>query len=134
MVLHAQAAQQWHTRQEAAGAISNNRRPMEPDIEPQIAREIFTCSKDSPRERSASSLCFITRQSSTPLQASQLRCFLSSARRLAETIDRFEVSLVLHGHAHNGAYRGSTRMGIPVYNCALSVVKSEGRPSALREI
>jgi hypothetical protein len=59
--------------------------------------------------------------------------FLGSSR-LAETIDRFEVSLVLHGHAHNGAYKGSTRKGIPVYNCTLSVAKPEGRPYALLEI
>jgi uncharacterized protein len=59
--------------------------------------------------------------------------FLGSSR-LAETIDRFEVSLVLHGHAHNGAYKGSTRKGIPVYNCTRSVAKPEGRPYALLEI
>jgi uncharacterized protein len=59
--------------------------------------------------------------------------FLGSSR-LAETIDRFEVSLVLHGHAHNGAYKGSTRRGIPVYNCTRSVAKPEGRPYALLEI
>jgi uncharacterized protein len=59
--------------------------------------------------------------------------FLGSSR-LAETIDRFEVSLVLHGHAHNGTYKGSTRKGIPVYNCALSVAKPEGRPYALLDV
>jgi Icc-related predicted phosphoesterase len=44
--------------------------------------------------------------------------FLGSAR-LAETIDRFEgVKLVLHGHAHSGAYQGHTPRGAPVYNVA----------------
>ncbi len=43
--------------------------------------------------------------------------------RLAETIDRFPVSLVAHGHAHLGAHEGKTAHGIPVYNCALEVVK-----------
>src|SRR5262249_38323821 len=36
--------------------------------------------------------------------------------RLAETIDRFKVSVVLHGHAHHGRYEGQTPAGIPVYN------------------
>jgi len=44
--------------------------------------------------------------------------FLGSAR-LAETIDRFDgVRLVLHGHAHSGAYEGRTPRGRPVYNVA----------------
>ena len=44
--------------------------------------------------------------------------FLGSAR-LGETIDRFEgVKLVIHGHAHSGAYEGRTPRGAPVYNVA----------------
>jgi Icc-related predicted phosphoesterase len=44
--------------------------------------------------------------------------FLGSAR-LGETIDRFDgVRLVLHGHAHSGAYEGHTPAGRPVYNVA----------------
>ena len=38
--------------------------------------------------------------------------------RLAETIDRFTVSAVVHGHAHHGSYEGRTPGGIPVYNVA----------------
>jgi Icc-related predicted phosphoesterase len=59
--------------------------------------------------------------------------FLGNSR-LAETIDRFPVSAVLHGHAHQGAYTATTARGIPVYNCALSVKKPSGRPYALIEI
>jgi uncharacterized protein len=59
--------------------------------------------------------------------------FLGSSR-LAETIDRFEVRAVLHGHAHHGSYGGTTEKGIPVYNCAQPVVKESGRPYALMEI
>lgn len=54
--------------------------------------------------------------------------------RLAETIDRYPVSAVLHGHAHHGSYRGATMGGIPVYNCAATVPKEGGRPYALIEI
>lgn len=56
--------------------------------------------------------------------------FLGSSR-LAETIDRFPVKAVFHGHAHHGTAQGHTRMGVPVFNCALPVVKDTGRPYAL---
>ena len=54
--------------------------------------------------------------------------------RLAETIDRFKVSAVLHGHAHQGAYEGRTPNGISVYNCAQMIPKPSGRPYALLEV
>ncbi len=61
--------------------------------------------------------------------------FLGSSR-LANAIDRFEnVSAVVHGHAHRGAFRGETPRGVPVYNVAQFVVQgSEGRPYALIEV
>ncbi len=43
--------------------------------------------------------------------------FLGSSR-LAETIDRFQVSAVVHGHAHRGRYEGRTPGGAPVYHVA----------------
>jgi Icc-related predicted phosphoesterase len=55
--------------------------------------------------------------------------------RLAETIDRFDaVKLVLHGHAHHGAYEGRTRKGIPVFNVAAPVIKPDGKPYAVIEV
>ncbi|HEX8233937.1 MAG TPA: metallophosphoesterase [Caulobacteraceae bacterium] len=61
--------------------------------------------------------------------------FLGSTR-LAETIDRYEnVDLVVHGHAHRGAYQGKTARGVPVYNVALPVLRTLGeRPYALFEV
>ena len=59
--------------------------------------------------------------------------FLGSSR-LAETIDRFDVSAVVHGHAHRGAYQGRTPRGTPVYNVAAHIEKPTGRPYALLEI
>jgi Icc-related predicted phosphoesterase len=59
--------------------------------------------------------------------------FLGSSR-LAETIDRFRVSAVVHGHAHRGAYEGRTPGGAPVYNVAMQIEKPNGRPYALLEI
>jgi Icc-related predicted phosphoesterase len=59
--------------------------------------------------------------------------FLGSSR-LAETIDRFKVSAVVHGHAHRGAYEGRTPGGAPVYNVARQIEKPTGRPYALLEV
>ncbi len=59
--------------------------------------------------------------------------FLGSSR-LVETIDRFKVSAVVHGHAHHGRYAGRTPAGAPVYNVAFPIEKPTGRPYALIEI
>ena len=59
--------------------------------------------------------------------------FLGSSR-LAETIDRFKVSAVVHGHAHRGVYEGRTPGGAPVYNVARQIEKPSGRPYALLEV
>jgi Icc-related predicted phosphoesterase len=59
--------------------------------------------------------------------------FLGSSR-LAETIDRFKVNAVVHGHAHRGTYEGRTPGGAPVYNVAMHIEKPSGRPYALLEI
>jgi uncharacterized protein len=59
--------------------------------------------------------------------------FLGSSR-LSETIDRFKVSAVVHGHAHHGRYAGRTPGGAPVYNVAGLIAKPTGRPYALIEV
>jgi Icc-related predicted phosphoesterase len=59
--------------------------------------------------------------------------FLGSSR-LAETIDRFPVKAVVHGHAHRGTYEGRTPGGAPVYNVASHITKPTGRPYALLEL
>ncbi|MES5481904.1 metallophosphoesterase [Bradyrhizobium sp. INPA03-11B] len=51
--------------------------------------------------------------------------------RLAETIDRFRVSAVVHGHAHRGKYEGRTPAGARVYNVAVHVQKPDHLPYAL---
>jgi len=43
--------------------------------------------------------------------------------RLAETIDRFNISAVFHGHVHHGQAIGQTKKGIPVYNCCFELLK-----------
>lgn len=59
--------------------------------------------------------------------------FLGSSR-LAETIDRFPVRAVFHGHAHHGRPKGATRMGVPVFNVAIPVLKQQGQHYALVEV
>lgn len=48
--------------------------------------------------------------------------FLGSSR-LEEPINRYPVSLVLHGHAHRGQLEGRTKSGVPVYNVSLPLLR-----------
>src|SRR6478736_3130645 len=59
--------------------------------------------------------------------------FLGSSR-LAETIDRFKVSAIVHGHAHRGKYEGRTPGGQRVHNVARFIEKPSGKPYAILEI
>jgi Icc-related predicted phosphoesterase len=59
--------------------------------------------------------------------------FLGSSR-FAETIDRFGVEAVFHGHAHHGTLEGRTPGGAPVWNVALPVLsRALKRPYLVRE-
>jgi Icc-related predicted phosphoesterase len=44
--------------------------------------------------------------------------------RLEEPLTRYEVSAVVHGHAHKGAPEARTKTGIPVYNVSLPVLRT----------
>jgi Icc-related predicted phosphoesterase len=44
--------------------------------------------------------------------------------RLEEPLTRYQVSAVVHGHAHKGSPVGKTTTGIPVYNVALPVLRA----------
>ena len=62
--------------------------------------------------------------------------FLGSGR-LEEPLNRYRVAAAFHGHAHRGAAEGMTSTGIPVYNCALPVLRraiSEQVPVRIVEI
>jgi hypothetical protein len=52
--------------------------------------------------------------------------FVGSSR-LADPIDRFPVSLVVHGHAHRGQLEGVTKAGIPVFNVSMPLL-ARARP------
>jgi len=43
--------------------------------------------------------------------------------RLEEPVDRYPVTAVFHGHAHNGSLVGETRTHVPVYNVALPLLR-----------
>ncbi|HUR34588.1 MAG TPA: metallophosphoesterase [Vicinamibacterales bacterium] len=47
--------------------------------------------------------------------------FVGSSR-LEEPIDRFSVSLVVHGHAHRGQLEGVTKSQVPVYNVSMPLL------------
>ncbi len=47
--------------------------------------------------------------------------FVGSSR-LEDPIDRFPVSLVVHGHAHRGQLEGRTKSGVPVYNVSMPLL------------
>lgn len=48
--------------------------------------------------------------------------FLGSSR-LEEPLNRYGVTAVFHGHAHQGHPEGRTQTGVPVYNVAIKVLK-----------
>lgn len=48
--------------------------------------------------------------------------FLGSSR-LEEPLNRYEVSVAFHGHAHAGAPEGVTAGGVPVYNVSVPVLE-----------
>jgi Icc-related predicted phosphoesterase len=50
--------------------------------------------------------------------------FLGSSR-LENPINQFKVSVVFHGHAHNGTPTGKTSAQIPVFNVALPVISKQ---------
>ena len=49
--------------------------------------------------------------------------FLGSSR-LEEPINRYDVSAVVHGHAHRGQPEGRTATGVPVYNVSLPLMRA----------
>lgn len=55
----------------------------------------------------------------------QIWAFLGTDR-LAEPLDRYEVAACFHGHAHIGAFQGSTPGGCPVFNVSLPVLTRNG--------
>jgi Icc-related predicted phosphoesterase len=45
--------------------------------------------------------------------------------RLEDSLHRYPVSMVFHGHAHHGSLEGATSRGVPVYNVALPLLQRE---------
>lgn len=43
--------------------------------------------------------------------------------RLEEPLERYPVTVAFHGHAHRGQLEGKTRVGTPVYNVALPLLR-----------
>jgi Icc-related predicted phosphoesterase len=49
--------------------------------------------------------------------------FLGSSR-LEEPLNRYQVTMAFHGHAHHGKPEGHTMTGIPVYNVSMPLLRS----------
>jgi Icc-related predicted phosphoesterase len=45
--------------------------------------------------------------------------------RLEEPLNRYPVTAVFHGHAHNGSPEGHTSTGVPVYNVSLPLLRRQ---------
>jgi Icc-related predicted phosphoesterase len=45
--------------------------------------------------------------------------------RLEEPLERYPVTLAFHGHAHRGSLEGRTRVGTPVFNVAMPLLRRE---------
>jgi Icc-related predicted phosphoesterase len=52
----------------------------------------------------------------------EIYAFLGCSR-LEEPLERYPVTLAFHGHAHRGALEGRTRVGTPVYNVAMPLLR-----------
>jgi Icc-related predicted phosphoesterase len=63
----------------------------------------------------------------------EIFAFMGSTR-LEEPINRFRVSAVFHGHAHNGSLEGATATNIPVYNVSAPVLQRAGKPYRIVEV
>lgn len=65
----------------------------------------------------------------------EIHAFLGTSR-LQVPINRFHASMAVHGHAHRGTHADITDKDVPVYNCALPLLKrmSPARPYALLEV
>jgi Icc-related predicted phosphoesterase len=55
-------------------------------------------------------------------ESPEVMAFLGSSR-LEGPLNRFNVSVAFHGHAHNGALEARTSGGVPVYNVSLPLLK-----------
>lgn len=97
------------------------------------AMKLENAVRQLPRERSLVILHYSPIPETLEGEPLEIYPFLGSSR-LAETIDRFAVSLVVHGHAHGGVFAGRTPGGTPVYNVATHVEKPNGKPYAIFEI
>lgn len=58
----------------------------------------------------------------------EIYAFLGNSR-LEEPLERYPVTLAVHGHAHRGALEGKTRVGTPVYNVAMPLLRRQLDPT-----
>ncbi len=59
--------------------------------------------------------------------------FLGSTR-FEEVINRMDVNVSFHGHAHHGCLEGKTEKGISVFNVSIPILEKEGKKFLIYEI
>ena len=58
-------------------------------------------------------------------ESPEIYAFLGTSR-LGVALDEGGAAVAFHGHAHNGAFKGETLGGVPVFNVSLPVLEQEG--------
>jgi Icc-related predicted phosphoesterase len=68
-------------------------------------------------------------------ESPEIYAFLGTSR-LGVALDEGGAAVAFHGHAHNGAFKGETPGGVPVFNVSLPVLEHEGleKPYYLVEV
>ena len=56
-------------------------------------------------------------------EPTEIQPFLGSSR-LEEPLNRFQITVAFHGHAHHGQPEGRTSAGVPVYNVSAPLLRS----------
>ncbi len=62
-------------------------------------------------------------------EPAEIHAFLGTSR-LQEPINRYHAHAVFHGHAHRGTYFDRTNRDVPVYNCALPLLRRMDPPQS----
>ena len=74
--------------------------------------------------RESGSPCCTIRRSAQTVEGEPVEIFpFLGCSRLEEPLNRYPVTAVVHGHAHNGALEGRTDRGVPVYNVSAPLLR-----------
>src|SRR5690606_21233389 len=90
----------------------------------QLDRALTRLEQEHPNIPKVALLHYAPIKSTVEGEPEQLYPFLGSSH-LAEALNRRQVAVAFHGHAHGGTIFGQTSSNIPVYNVALPLLKTQ---------